>query len=185
MIPIRNYEYNEWCIFINNLSQDYIVHQILHLIFTLNVIEYKGELYFDSKSVAYLNKVSDIFRYLYKIDDYILYNKLYDLFINKHNSNIEFESNFNAMLKEGPAQKPKRVSSPKETKIKKEDKRVTWVMHETEDMFEGKKQYLYENLKTGETITSNNPNMLEELKHRKQVKRAPKEVKFTFNFNKK
>jgi hypothetical protein len=185
MIAIRNYEYNEWCNFINNLNKNCIIREILHLIFTLDVIEYKGQIYYDTNSVAYINKVSDIFRYLYKIDNYILYNKLYELFITKHNSNIEFETNFNTMLKEGQAKKSNKVVKSKEDRVKTETPKTTWIIHETEDLFEGKKQYLYENLKTGETITSDNPNMLEELKSRKKTKREPKTIKFTFNFNKK
>lgn len=185
MINIRNYDYDEWNIFTQNLTLDYIVHQILHLIFTLDVIEYKGELFYTTNSVSYNNKVSDIFRYLYKIDDYILYNKLYDLFIKKHNFNIEFEINFRNMLKEGLVEKPKRIVKPEQEKVKSKSKKATWIMHETEDLFNGKKQYLYENLKTGESISSDNPNMLDELKSRKKVKKEPKIINFTINFNKK
>ena len=185
MININNYNYDEWNIFVNKIINEDIIHHILHLIFTLDVIEYKGKLYYTTNSLSYKNKVSDIFRYLSRISNYITYNKLYDIFINKHNQNIEFETNFNNMLKEGPLQKQKRVTKPKEEKIKTEDKRVTWIMHETEDMFNGNKQYLYENLKTGESITSDNPNMLEELKTRKKNKKETKAVSFTFNFGKK
>ena len=88
------------------------------------------------------------------------------------------------MLKEGLAEKPKRIVKPKQEKVKSENKKATWIMHETEDLFNGKKQYLYENLKTGESISSDNPNMLDELKSRKKVKKEPKIINFTINFNK-
>ena len=68
-----------------------------------------------------------------------------------------------------------------------------WIKAETDDLFTGEKRYIYENLKTGEIITSGNPDLLETLNAPKKRIKKEKQIENTiistqgliFNFNKK
>ena len=116
---------------------------------------------------------------LNKIPGYSIYNKYIDKLINRHIENILFEFN-NPIVKKKPTNSKKQKSKPNK-----------WIKAVTNDIFTGEERYIYENLKTGELITSSNPNLLEELNAPKQRKK--KEDKPTvistegiiFNFKKK
>ena len=77
---------------------------------------------------------------------------------------------------------------------KQKDKPNKWTKAITNDIFTGEERYIYENLKTGEIITSGNPNLLETLNAKKEKKVKEVKVKeqvdtslkyVTFSFNKK
>lgn len=116
---------------------------------------------------------------LNKIPGYSIYNEYIDKLINRHIENILFEFN-NPIVKKKPTNSKKQKSKPNK-----------WIKAVTNDIFTGEERYIYENLKTGELITSSNPNLLEELNAPKQRKK--KEDKPTvistegiiFNFKKK
>lgn len=118
---------------------------------------------------------------LNKIPGYSIYNEYIDKLINLHINNIEFEFN-------NPIVKKKPTSSKKQ-----KDKPNKWIKATTNDLFTGEERYIYENLKTGEIITSGNPNLLETLniKSNKKVKKEHNVVNIVsaegliFNFKKK
>ena len=113
-----------------------------------------------------------------KIPGYSIYNEYIDALINRHVENILFEFN-NPIVKKKPTNSKKQKAKPNK-----------WIKAETTDLFTGQIRYIYENLKTGEIITSGNPDLLEELNKKKQ-KKQPKEPQIIstegiiFNFNKK
>lgn len=117
-------------------------------------------------------------RLLNKIPGYSIYNEYIDKLINRHIENILFEFN-NPIIKKKPTQSKKQKSKPNK-----------WIKAETNDLFTGEKRYIYENLKTGEIITSGNPDLLESLnaskpkKKKEEVKIISKEG-LIFNFKKK
>lgn len=117
-------------------------------------------------------------RLLNKIPGYSIYNEYIDKLINRHIENILFEFN-NPIVKKKPTQSKKQKSKPNKL-----------IKAETNDLFTGEKRYIYENLKTGEIITSGNPDLLESLnaskpkKKKEEVKIISKEG-LIFNFKKK
>lgn len=122
--------------------------------------------------------IAEFFKILYKIPGYSIYNEYVDKLINRHIENILFEFN-NPIPKKKPTNSKKQKSKPNK-----------WIKAETNDLFTGEKRYIYENLKTGEIITSGNPNLLEELNIKKQKKqlKEPQIIStegIIFNFNKK
>ena len=123
--------------------------------------------------------IIEFFKILYKIPGYSIYNEYVDKLINRHVENILFEFN-------NPIPKKKTTNSKKQ-----KSKPNKWIKAETNDLFTGKKRYIYENLKTGEIITSGNPNLLEELNTKKQKKEKIQQPKIIstegliFNFKKK
>lgn len=115
---------------------------------------------------------------LNKIPGYSIYNEYIDKLINRHIENILFEFN-NPIVKKKPTQSKKQKAKPNK-----------WIKAETNDLFTGEKRYIYENLKTGEIITSGNPDLLKSLNAPKQKKKKeePKVLSkegLIFNFKKK
>ena len=125
--------------------------------------------------------IAEFLKVLYKIPGYSIYNEYIDKLINRHIENILFEFN-NPIIKKKPTQSKKQKSKPNK-----------WIKAETNDLFTGEKRYIYENLKTGEIITSANPNLLEELNVKKEKIKKVKQPEIRivssegliFNFNKK
>ena len=126
----------------------------------------------------YKINIARFIKLLNKIPGYSIYNEYIDKLINLHVENIKFEF-YNPIVKKKP------------TKSKKQkDKPNRWTKAVTNDIFTGDERYIYENLKTGEIITSSNPNLLDELNApKKKVKEVtPKVISsegIIFNFRKK
>lgn len=95
---------------------------------------------------------------LNKIPGYSIYNEYIDKLINRHIENIKFEFN-NPVIKKKTTNSKKQKSKPNK-----------WIKAITNDIFTGEERYIYENLKTGEIITSGNPNLLKELNNKKEKK---------------
>ena len=95
---------------------------------------------------------------LNKIPGYSIYNEYIDKLIQRHINNILFEFN-NPIIKKKPTNSKKQKSKPNK-----------WIKAITNDLFTGEERYIYENLKTGEIITSGNPDLLEELNNKKKDK---------------
>lgn len=115
---------------------------------------------------------------LNKIPGYSIYNEYIDKLINRHVENIRFEFD-NPIVKKKPSQSKKQKAKPNK-----------WTKAVTNDIFTGDERYIYENLKTGEIITSSNPNLLDELNApKKKVKEVtPKLISsegVIFSFRKK
>ena len=130
----------------------------------------------------YKINIAKFLKLLYKIPGYSIYNEYIDKLINRHIENILFEFN-NPIVKKKPTNSKKQKAKPNK-----------WIKAVTNDIFTGEERYIYENLKTGEIITSGNPDLLETLNAKKEKK--TKEVKqkeqvdtslkyVTFSFNKK
>lgn len=110
--------------------------------------------------------IAEFLKILNKIPGYSIYNEYIDKLINRHIENILYEFN-NPIVKKKP------------TKSKKQkDKPNRWTKAVTNDIFTGDERYIYENLKTGEIITSSNPDLLDTLNAPK--KKKVKEPKTTF-----
>lgn len=131
---------------------------------------------------SYKITMAKFFKLLYKIPGYSIYNEYVDKLINRHVENILFEFN-NPLIKMKPTNSKKQKVLPNK-----------WIKAITNDIFTGEERYIYENLKTGEIITTGNPNLLEELNTTKKKKTKEVKVKeqvdtslkyVTFNFNKK
>lgn len=108
---------------------------------------------------SYKITMAKFFKLLYKIPGYSIYNEYVDKLINRHIENILFEFN-NPLIKKKPTNSKKQKALPNK-----------WIKAVTNDIFTGEERYIYENLKTGETITSGNPNLLEELNKKKEKKK--------------
>lgn len=125
----------------------------------------------------YKTNIAKFIKYLYKIPGYSIYNEYVEKLIQRHIDNILFEFN-NPIVKKKPTNSKKQKAKPNK-----------WIKAETIDMFTNEVRYIYENLKTGEIITSGNPDLLEELNNKKQkVKKEPTPISregVIFNFNKK
>ncbi len=130
----------------------------------------------------YKINIAKFLKLLYKIPGYSIYNEYIDKLINRHIKNILFEFN-NPIIKKKATNSKKQKAKPNK-----------WIKAVTNDIFTGEERYIYENLKTGEIITSGNPDLLDELN--KQKTKIKKEVKqkeqvdtslkyVTFSFNKK
>ena len=130
----------------------------------------------------YKINIAKFLKLLYKIPGYSIYNEYIDKLINLHIKNILFEFN-NPIVKKKPTNSKKQKDKPNK-----------WTKAITNDIFTGEERYIYENLKTGEIITSGNPNLLETLNAKKEKKVKEVKVKeqvdtslkyVTFSFNKK
>lgn len=130
----------------------------------------------------YKINITKFLKLLYKIPGYSIYNEYIDKLINRHIENILFEFN-NPIVKKKPTNSKKQKVKPNK-----------WIKAVTNDIFTGEERYIYENLKTGEIITSGNPDLLETLNAKKEKKTKEVKVKeqvdtslkyVTFSFNKK
>ena len=133
-----------------------------------------------TNSFIYENYIYLYIRFLLRIKDYILYNKYYELLLNIHNNNLEFEKTF----VEKPVDKKKKVVKSKKQKIDNK-----FIRKVTYDLFTNEPHYIYFNPKTGEEINSDNPNLLDELNNktknvRKVSKMVPVPTGIVFNFKK-
>lgn len=113
--------------------------------------------------------IAEYFRFLYKIIDFELYNFWFDKLIARHEENISFEF-YNPITKKKPTKSKKQQSKPNK-----------WIKAVTNDLFTGEERYIYENLKTGEIITSGNPNLLDELNSKPKKKNKKEEVNSVAN----
>ncbi len=129
--------------------------------------------------------MSDYYRYLLKLTNQLLYNEYIDKLIQRHIDNIIFEY-------EHPYIPP--TKNKKENKKKKKLPPNVYVRYVTHDMFTGEVVYQYINARTGDEVSSSNPDLLAELNAPKKKERK-KSIKIksagvpisamTFSFKKK
>lgn len=126
-------------------------------------------------NIRYKDELGEYWYYLLKFNNQLLYNEYFDKLINLHTKNIIVE---NSRIKE---------VKPKVTKTKKDKVENKYFRYTTKDMFTNEEVFVYRNPKTGDEITSTNPDLLEELnKPKEKVRKRAVDVSFmTFSFKKK
>lgn len=134
---------------------------------------------------VYSNKLSDYYFYLSRITNPYIYNEYIDKLIRRHVDNLIFEH-----LNPYTPPSSKKKSSSKKKPLPPN----VWVKHVSHDLFSGKENYIYYNLRTKKEITSDNPDLLEELNapKKKESKKSTKTKTagvpmsaMTFSFKKK
>ena len=108
--------------------------------------------------------VSRYYYYLLHLENQFKYNLYFNLLCIAHQENIDFEAN--NPIPEKPVQTKGRDFGKMKTQPK-------YIRQVTTDLITGKEVYKYIHKKTGEIITSEDPNLLETLG--KRVKKEPKE----------
>lgn len=111
-------------------------------------------------SQRYKNALSDIYYYINKLENNLIYNEFITKIIETHKNNIIIE-----------AARYNTIKKPETKKSKSKARPNKFVRQVTKDMFTGQIIYVYTNLKTGETIKSTDGNKLDELNAKKKVKR--------------
>lgn len=111
-------------------------------------------------SQRYKNALSDIYYYINKLENNLIYNEFITKIIETHKNNIIIE-----------AARYNTIKKPETKKSKSKAKPNKFVRQVTKDIFTGQIVYVYTNLKTGETIKSTDGNKLDELNAKKKVKR--------------
>ena len=149
-------------------------------------IVYKNMTKIHTKDLLYSKLINRYNKCLTRIKNPVKYNYFAELLEKRHKDNLEFEENNPQVNQEIPKSK-KAANKQKE---KKQKLKNIWVKDESKDLFEDKPKYVYSNLKTGECIVSDDPNLLDELnakpkKEKKQKTKIPKfNFKITYNENK-
>lgn len=142
---------------------------------------YKDKLIYTIHTTQYEQNVNLYIRLLLRLTDYHLYNTYFSALQEQHQINIKFEEEFK--LKDNIT---KKVKKKKQKTIKYPNK---YIKHETTNLYTGKIEYIYDNLCTGDSFTSDNPDLLPELNERKtkrnKVKTLPIVGKVIFDFKRK
>lgn len=174
--------YYDYASFINDLAILYIGDIYKELDYILSDLDctrvFKSGRPMMIQYSQYKINIAKFIKLLNKIPGYSIYNEYIDKLINLHVENIKFEF-YNPIVKKKPTKSKKQKDKPNK-----------WTKAVTNDIFTGDERYIYENLKTGEIITSSNPNLLDELNApKKKVKEVtPKVISsegIIFNFRKK
>jgi len=130
--------------------------------------EWDGKRLWGTNHMMYNYDVSLYYYYLLHIEDQELYNFYFDCLITRHRDNVQFELD-NPILEEAIIEKSKAVA--KKTLPNK------FIRQVTTDMFTNEEIYIYSNSKTGETITSTDPNKLDELNSKPKKEKKVKQSK--------
>lgn len=142
---------------------------------------YKGKLIYTVHTTQYEKYVNLYIRLLLRLNNQILYNIYFNKLQKQHQINIKFEEEFR--LQDNIT---KTVKKKKEKTIKYPNK---YIRHKTTNLYTGKIEYIYDNLYTGDSFTSDNPDLLPELNKRKtkrnKVKTLPIVGKVIFDFKRK
>ena len=179
-----NYTYLEWnkyCYELDKYGDNYI-YEILK---ELNCDRYNkyGQQLISINDYEYQLLLNNAIRFLDKLTDCISYNFLFFSLVSIHNNNIQICQEYSKRLKETEIHKTNRKSN-KKPKVKDE-----YLRSVSTDLFTGQPKYIYSNLKTGDEIISDNPDLLEELNKPKEKKKKTTKVLslpigFSFKLNK-
>lgn len=138
-----------------------------------------GKIIIPTNSFRYDDIVETYIRLLFRIPiyNYILYNEYVEKLLNRHNENLEFESNFIPEVKEKTKTKSKTTRKSKPANV--------YVRTETHNLFTGELEYDYTNFATGDSFISPDPNLLEQLNAPKKKKKEPRKDfgKIIINFS--
>lgn len=180
MIVNNNYpnqDINEYDVWIRSIECWGLMKYMYYILDDLDcsVITYRNMRKIHTKDYLYSKLINRYNKCLTRIKDPIKYNFMAELLEKRHKDNLEFEENNPEIIEEIPKTK-------KQAKERKKTPKNIWVKDESKDLFENKPKYIYSNLKTGECIVSDNPNLLDELnaKPKKEKKQKVKIPKFNF-----
>lgn len=179
-----NYSYIEWNRYCYELDK-YGNNYIYEIFKELNCDRYNkyGQQLISINDYEYQLLLNNAIRVLDKLNDCISYNFLFLNLVCIHSNNIRICQEYSTRLKETEIHKTNRKSA-KKPKVKDE-----YVRSVSTDLFTGQPKYIYSNLKTGDEIISDNPDLLEELnkpkeKKKKAVKVLSLPIGFSFKLNK-
>lgn len=179
-----NYSYLEWNRYCYELDK-YGDNYIYEIFKELNCDRYNkyGQQLISINDYEYQLLLNNAIRVLDKLNDYLSYNNLFCNLILIHKNNVQICEEYSARLKETEVHKTNRKSN-KKPKVKDE-----YLRSVSTDLFTGQPKYIYSNLKTGDEIISDNPDLLEELnkpkeKKKKAVKVLSLPIGFSFKINK-
>lgn len=179
-----NYTYLEWnryCYELDKYGDNYI-NEIFK---DLNCDRYNkyGQQLISINDYEYQLLLNNAIRVLDKLNDCLSYNSLFFNLISIHKNNVQICEEYSTKLKEIEIHKTNRKST-KKPKVKDE-----YLRSVSTDLFTGEPKYIYSNLKTGDEIISDNPDLLEELNKPKEKKKKATKVLslpigFSFKLNK-
>lgn len=179
-----NYSYLEWnryCYELDKYGNNYI-NEIFK---DLNCDRYNkyGQQLISINDYEYQLLLNNAIRVLDKLNDCLSYNSLFFNLISIHKNNVQVCEEYSTRLKETEIHKTNRKSN-KKPKVKDE-----YLRSVSTDLFTGEPKYIYSNLKTGDEIISDNPDLLEELNKPKEKKKKATKVLslpigFSFKLNK-
>lgn len=179
-----NYSYLEWNRYCYELDK-YGNNYIYEIFKELNCDRYNkyGQQLISINDYEYQLLLNNAIRVLDKLNDCISYNFLFFCLISIHNNNIQICQEYSTRPKETEIHKTNRKSN-KKPKVKDE-----YLRSVSTDLFTGNPKYIYSNLKTGDEIISDNPDLLEELNKPKEKKKKATKVLslpigFSFKLNK-
>lgn len=179
-----NYTYLEWNRYCYELDK-YGDNYIYEIFKDLNCDRYNkyGQQLISINDYEYQLLLNNAIRFLDKLNDCLYYNILFHNLINIHEANVQICKEYSAKLEETKIHKTNRKSN-KKPKVKDE-----YIRSVSTDLFTGNPKYIYSNLKTGDEIISDNPDLLEELnkpkeKKNKAVKVLSLPIGFSFKLNK-
>lgn len=179
-----NYTYLEWnryCYELDKYGDNYI-NEIFK---DLNCDRYNkyGQQLISINDYEYQLLLNNAIRVFDKLNDCLSYNSLFFNLISIHKNNVQVCEEYSTRLKETEIHKTNRKST-KKPKVKDE-----YLRSVSTDLFTGEPKYIYSNLKTGDEIISDNPDLLEELNKPKEKKKKATKVLslpigFSFKLNK-
>ena len=179
-----NYSYLEWNRYCYELDK-YGDNYIYEIFKELNCDRYNkyGQQLISINDYEYQLLLNNAIRVLDKFNDYLFYNSLFCNLICIHKNNVQICEEYSARPKETEIHKTNRKSN-KKPKVKDE-----YLRSVSTDLFTGQPKYIYSNLKTGDEIISDNPDLLEELNKPKEKKKKATKVLslpigFSFKLNK-
>lgn len=186
LVDYPNVDYLFWLNWQNIPNEGAIIfylEQLLNL--ELNCAKlYKGVPIMSTKFPMYHQYLQRYVWLLLKLRNQFIYNKYIDKLIEFHNKNIIIEKERDIIITESIPSKKKIV--------RKNQIPNKWYRAITQDLYTGEDIYIYENMRTKESFTSKDSNLLETLnapkKKEKKIKSkvigVPMEA-MTFNFKKK
>ena len=179
-----NYTYLEWNKYCYELDK-YGDNYIYEIFKELNCDRYNkyGQQLISINDYEYQLLLNNAIRFLDKLTDCISYNFLFFNLVSINENNIRICQEYSTRLKETEIHKTNRKSN-KKPKVKDE-----YIRSVSTDLFTGNPKYIYSNLKTGDEIISDNPDLLEELNKPKEKKKKVTKVLslpigFSFKLNK-
>lgn len=168
----RDIDYSKWHSYNQQGQYECVEAMLKHYLYQLDCTrEYASGRPMVTTFPIYQDRLNDYYYWLVKITDPIQYNIWLDELINRHRANIIFEIH-------NPYYKKTSKHKAQEAKKKKKKDIITpaWVRQETKDLFTGYTKYIYQNVNTGASHISDNPDELEELNasKKKSIKANPK-----------
>lgn len=169
---IINYEYLDWIKYISEFEKYTPVEYFYQIIKELDCskINKKGQQLMSINHYEYPLLINNAIKVLDRILDYRLYNDLFLYLISCHERNLEICKEYDE------EQRNKQTIKNPKTRAKKTKIKDEYLKSISTDLFTGKTNYIYSNLKTGDEIISDNPDLLEELNKPKEKKKKVTKV---------